>query len=289
MKYIKILAILLLPFIAMACDEDESYNSGAATVEFTSAEVSFKELTSAYNFPIVVKGEHTGLIKVSVALKNVEGDFKDDKNIIITQRDLLIPAGTETVNVETVLFLSNDEITPNRYFTLEIVQAEGATIGTNAVCKVNIEENNPLEGMYALEGRGLLESSTGIEQIDCMLTMVEGSTDQMYLDFGLGDLVIVNLEQIIPGKKYNLSIAANQKLGTHPSYGLIRLIHMMPLEGYWEMTDEPIVGTFENKVITFDGHHALGIYLPEAGGYFELVGSYLDEQNQPIPLKLIKQ
>ncbi|WP_455586517.1 hypothetical protein [Bacteroides sp.] len=289
MKYIKILTMLLLPFIAIACDDDESYNSGAATVEFKSAEITLKEMTSAYDFPIVVTGEHTGLIKVSIALKDVEGGFEDDKNIIMTQHELLIPAGTETVNVETVLSLANEEITPNRHFSLEIVNAEGAAIGANAVCKVNIEENNPLEGMYSLVGYSLLQGSTGIEQIDCMLTMAEGSTDQMYLDFGLGDLAVINLEEIVAGKKYKMSIAANQKIGTHPSYGLVQLQHMMPVGNQWTSVTEAITGTFENKVVTFEGDHALGIYLPEAKGYFNLVGSYYDENDQPVPLRLIKQ
>ncbi len=288
MKYIKILAMLLLPFITMACDEDESYNSGAATVEFSKAEVTFKELTTAYNFPIVVTGEHTGLIKVSVALKDVQGDFEDDINIIMTQHDLLIPAGTETVNVETVLSLANDEITPNRHFSLEIVKVDGATIGENAVCKVNIEESNPLEGMYSLTGYGLLQSSTGVEQIDCMLMMVEGSTNQMYLDFGYGNLAMVDLEEVVAGKKYKLSIAANQQLGTHPSYGIIVLRHMIPVDRKWTPVTTPITGTFENRVVTFEGDHALGVYLPEAGGYFNLVGPYSDG-SQSVPLMMIKQ
>lgn len=289
MKYIKIVAMLLLPFIAMACDEDESYNSGAATVEFESAELTIDEVTSAYNFPIVVTGDHTGLIKVSVALKDVEGGFENDKNVIITQSELLIPAGTETVNIETVLSLANDEITPGRHFSLEIVQAEGATIGTKAVCKVNIEENSPLEGMYVLEGLSLLGENAGIEQIDCMLTMVKGSTNQMHLDFGLGSAAMVNLEEIVPGQKYSLTIAANQSLGTHPSYGPIVLAHMMPVGNKWTTVDEPIVGTFENRVVTFDGMHALGISVPAAGGYFGLVAAYRNGAGDAVPLKLIKQ
>lgn len=289
MKYIKIVAMLLLPFIAMACDEDESYNSGAATVEFESAELTIDEVTSAYNFPIVVTGDHTGLIKVSIALKDVEGGFENDKDVIITQSELLIPAGTETVNIETVLSLANDEITPGRHFSFEIVQAEGATIGTNAVCKVNIEENSPLEGMYVLEGTNLFEENVSIEQVDCMLTMVKGSTNQMYLDFGLGSAAMVNLEEIVPGQKYSLTIAANQSLGTHPSYGPIVFEHMMPVGNKWTTVDEPIVGTFENRVVTFEGAHALGIGVPVAGGYLALLGAYLNDAGETVPLKLIKQ
>lgn len=289
MKYIKIVAMLLLPFIAMACDEDESYNSGAATVEFESAELTIDEVTSAYNFPIVVTGDHTGLIKVSIALKDVEGGFENDKDVIITQSELLIPAGTETVNIETVLSLANDEITPGRHFSFEIVQAEGATIGTNAVCKVNIEENSPLEGMYVLEGTSLFEENVSIEQIDCMLTMVKGSTNQMYLDFGLGSAAMVNLEEIVPGQKYSLTIAANQSLGTHPSYGPIVFEHMMPVGNKWTTVNEPIVGTFENRVVTFEGAHALGIGVPAAGGYLGLLGAYLNDAGDTVPLKLIKQ
>ena len=56
MNYLKRFAILLLPLIMIACNDDDNLNTGTATVEFQSAEIEIKELTSSLNLPIVVKG-----------------------------------------------------------------------------------------------------------------------------------------------------------------------------------------------------------------------------------------
>ena len=63
MNYFKLLTIFLLSFTMIACSSDEDFNTQEATVEFQSAEIEVKELTSILNLPIVVKGERNGLIK----------------------------------------------------------------------------------------------------------------------------------------------------------------------------------------------------------------------------------
>lgn len=55
MNYLKRFAILLLPLIMIACNDDDNLNTETATVEFQSAEIEIKELTSSLNLPIVVK------------------------------------------------------------------------------------------------------------------------------------------------------------------------------------------------------------------------------------------
>lgn len=69
MNYLKRFAILLLPLIMIACNDDDNLNTGTATVEFQSAEIEIKELTSSLNLPIVVKGENNGLIKVRIEMR----------------------------------------------------------------------------------------------------------------------------------------------------------------------------------------------------------------------------
>ena len=55
MNYFKLLTIFLLSFTMIACSNDENFNTQEATVEFQSAEIEVKELTSILNLPIVVK------------------------------------------------------------------------------------------------------------------------------------------------------------------------------------------------------------------------------------------
>ena len=138
-KYIKLLALLVLPLAFTACsDDDENLNGGEATVQFQETSMTVSERTSSLNIPIVVSGDHSGLIKVRVECVESNG-VTDDENVIITSRDLRIPAGVEEVEVEIYTSMLTEEETPGRYFTLEIVSAEGAQV-SNGTCRVDIEE-----------------------------------------------------------------------------------------------------------------------------------------------------
>ena len=142
-KYIKLLAFLCLPLAFTACDDDENLNGGEATVQFKETSMTISERTTSLNLPIVVSGDHTGLIKVRVECVESNG-LKDDENIIITSRDLRIPAGVEEVEVEIVTSMLTEEEDHGRYFTLEIISAEGAQVG-NGTCRIDIEELKKVE------------------------------------------------------------------------------------------------------------------------------------------------
>lgn len=143
-KYIKLLAFLCLPLAFTACDDDENLNGGEATVQFQETNITISERATTLNVPITVSGDHTGLIKLRVECAEANG-LKDDENILITSRELRIPAGVEEVNVE--IYFSNlltEEETTGRYFTLEIASAGGAQIA-NGTCRVDIEEMKKVE------------------------------------------------------------------------------------------------------------------------------------------------
>lgn len=288
MNYFKLFVIILFPFVLSACDDDNKLNTGETTVEFESAEIEIKELTSFFKFPIVVKGEHNGLIKVNVAVKDNYTGFENDKDILITDYNLLIPAGIETVNVEALLAIAHDEIIPNRSFSITIINVEGASIGTNSTCKVNIIENSPLEGKYIMEGRSQLQTPTGVTSYACTLTSAGDSFDQMHLDFGQGGVAVVDVEDAGTEGEYILTISASQHIGTLDGNN-VELTHKVISNGSWIKTSAPIKGVFKNKVVTFENGHALGLEVPAIGAWLGLVGSYTDDYNQPVPLKFIKQ
>ena len=85
MNYLKRFAILLLPLIMIACNDDDNLNTGTATVEFQSAEIEIKELTSSLNLPIVVKGENNGLIKVRIEMKDNNSGFTHHASSVFWQ------------------------------------------------------------------------------------------------------------------------------------------------------------------------------------------------------------
>lgn len=288
MNYLKRLAIFLLPLVMVACNDDDGVNTGTATVGFPSSEIEIKELTSSLNLPITVTGEHNGLIKVRIEMKENNSGFENDKDILITDNNLLIPAGTESVNIETLLSIANDEIRQGRSFSIAIVEAEGAAIGANAVCKIKILENSPLEGKYMMEGKSQLQTPNGVTSYACTLTSVNDSFEQLYLDFGQGGAALVEVEATANEGEYQLTIAASQVIGTYNGDN-VELTHKAVSNGRWVKTSDPITGIFKNKTVTFEMDHALGLEVPAVEGWLGLVGSYTDESGNPVPLKFIKQ
>ena len=98
MKYIKLLAMMLLPLTFAACsDDDENMNSGNATVGFSQSEIDVKENVSSIQVPITVTGEHSGLIEVTVTVKNASGiSVENDKTVLLTSEKIPgLPEGRE--------------------------------------------------------------------------------------------------------------------------------------------------------------------------------------------------
>lgn len=124
MKYLKLLALLALPLCLSACSDDDEFNVGNATVGFSTSEITIKENTTSLNVPITVEGDHSGLIKVNVIVKDAQGtNVEIDKNIILTSGDLKLPANVSTIYAEINLSVYTKEDDFNRSFTLEIESA----------------------------------------------------------------------------------------------------------------------------------------------------------------------
>ena len=272
----------------VACSNDENFNTQEATVEFQSAEIEVKELTSILNLPIVVKGERNGLIKVHVILKENNSGFESEKAILITEDHLSIPMRTESVNVETLLSIANEQIVQNRSFSIAIADVEGATAGSINTCKINIVENSPIEGKYSMEGKSQLPTPTGVTGYACTLTSVDNTFQQIYLDFGHGGAAIADVEETGNEGEYKLTITASQPVGMY-SNNRVELTHKQISGGMWVKTSDPITGIYKDKVISFEVGHALGLEIPALNSWLGLVGSYTDDNGKSVPLKFIKQ
>lgn len=291
MKYLKLLALFLLPLSFVACSEDEEgVNTGAATVEFAGATMEIKESVSLVNIPITVSGEHNGNIVVTAKLAGNTGDFVLDKNIIITTEKLNIPQGVETVNLEVRLEdIANEAIESGRTMIFEITEAAGATLGANKTCTVELKENNPLEGTYTLSGYSPFDGKVVSER--CNLSMEEGVNDKAYIDFGLGGTLLVNLEEVVSGVKYNITIPGAQVIGAYGSYGDVYLM-MCKVDwnaGSVAAGQNDITGVFENGVITLSTplDFGVGYYIPGAGWLAAFV-AYEDEDGTTVPVTLSK-
>lgn len=132
MKYSKIIAFFLAVILFAACNDDESYNTGDATIKMENATASKKENGGIFTIPVRVTGEHTGLIQFTVKLYPAETNGAvETENYVVTQKTLRMPAGVDSVNVEFNA-INDDEINIAREFIVEIESVQGAKIDESA-------------------------------------------------------------------------------------------------------------------------------------------------------------
>ncbi|MBQ8806991.1 MAG: hypothetical protein IJZ68_11170 [Bacteroidaceae bacterium] len=292
MKYLKLLAICLLPLSFVACsDDDDNINTGEATVAFQSASMEIKENTSLVEIPVVVSGEQNGDIKVTAKMISSSNDYVSGKDVIITTENFVIAEDETSFNLEAHLVgLANDAIESGRNITFEITDVEGATLGANATCVVNLKENNPLEGTYTLRGYSPFDGA--VVSTKCALSMEEGVSDKAYIDLGWGGALQINLEEVVAGKKYNVTIPGAQVVGAYGSYGNVLFVSAFVdwNAGAVQAFSDDITGVFENGVITLDAEEDYGVgeYIPGAG-WLGAYLSYVDAEGNLVPVKFVKQ
>lgn len=290
MKYLKLLAMALLPLSMVACsDDDENINTGNATVEFESATMEVRESTSMLRIPINVSGEHTGDIHVSAKMTGNNANFEADKDVIVTTEKFTLPAETETVYLEAHLNVGNDAIEAGRTITFEITEAAGATLGSNKTCTVVLKENNPLEGVYTLKGFSPFDGAVSSEK--CELFMEEGVNDKAYLNFGFDGAVELQLTEVVPGKEYNITIKGAQSVGTDPTYGNVTFPLCMVDWNAGEIKPfaDDITATYKDGIITLKTEEDYGVGLLCSAGWFSCYVAYIDDASGDlVPVTLTK-
>lgn len=287
MKYLKLLALCLLPLTFAACgDDDETMNSGNATVQFGKATITTRESTSMLQIPIVLTGDHNGTVRVTAKMSGNTSNFENDKDVIVTTETLVMPEGVESVNLEAHLNVANEGIESGRSITFEIVSVEGAAVGSVKTCTVELKENNPLEGIYTLSGYAPFDGAVGSEK--CELSMEEGVNDVAYLDLGFGGLLTINLEEVIPGTKYNITIPGAQVIGVHPSYGNVLFPYCKFTGTGVTPYNDDITGVYESGTITLDTPENFGVGFYVSAGWFGAYVAYTDNNGTLVPVTLRK-
>lgn len=289
MKYINLLALLMLSLGFCACSEDEEFNGGNATVQFDTAEERISEATTKLNIPVVVSGDHTGLIKVRVEYKETHG-LKDDENVIITSRELVFPAGVEKVMLETRLSVSNEEVEDGRVLTFEIVEVQGATLGANATHNVKLRESDPIEGTYKIVGLNPFDGTIG--GMPCMLIKSDDVEGQLDMDFGYGTTIPVRMAAGDKEGDYALTIPAGNNAGSDSGYNFTfayAILNGNSLDADVS-TDIPAYFDGESQTITIlpiQAYVGVGLYVPGAG-WWDAYLAY-NENGQVVPVQMQKQ
>ena len=140
MRRLKIYACCLCAMIGAACsDDDKTFNTGTATVNWQETTMTVKESAGLCLVPVVVSGERNGDIQITIGLEN--RNAKEDENYIVTTKTLVIPAGQEVANFE-FRTVDDDIINDDRSFDIVITDVKGASIGTNSRLAVTIKDND---------------------------------------------------------------------------------------------------------------------------------------------------
>lgn len=288
MKYIKILAMLLLPLSFAACSDDEEFNTGEATVGFANATMEVSEKATTIQVPLSVTGDHNGTIKVNIVVKDSQGTALEiDKNIILTSEILYMPAGIEKVSAEIYSSIETETDDYDRSFTLEITSAEGAAIGT-ASCKVNISEVvDPYEkllGKYTMTADDLTSPTGASVSFD--VTLTEGIAGKTYKVLGFdGYLADFADEGEFWTLQYNeseetLSVVKGDYYATNVPFTVPGDCCVAPFDftpdgkdiiptTSWDATWNESFNT-----ITFEENAIIGIAIYSGGTYWNWAGAY---------------
>lgn len=164
MKLKNIFISLLAATALVACSDDEqSWNNGNATVEMGQSEISVRENAGIFNVPIVVTGEQNDYIRVTVEVAETgSSPAMEDVHYYITSKSIVIPADATSGNIE-ISAVNDNDINENRTFTITIVDAEGAQIGSQATANVELRDEDSdfyekLKGSWTLNG---VDAQTG--------------------------------------------------------------------------------------------------------------------------------
>lgn len=150
---------LAVASVFAACsDDDSSWNTAAdVTVSMKTTAMKVKENVGIFNVPVVVTGETNGPVKVNVSVKETgDNPAKKDVNYLVTDTTVIISDGEGNIEIKAV---DDDDINDPRTFSVTIISAEGAKVGTQATTEITLRDNDSefydkLQGTYTMTSVG---------------------------------------------------------------------------------------------------------------------------------------
>ena len=283
MKYLKVLALCLLPLSFAACsDVDEvAMNTTGATVGFESAQVTYNENAGIITVPFVVEGEQNGAIRVNYTVQ--DGTAVDEEHYLVTTNTVLIPAD-ENTGYGCEIRLLDDGMTENddRTLIITINSVEGASVGTNPSCEVTIADVDK-DPYYKLMGTYTLTAidATNGDPVSFKVTLTGGSTPEeqaanehvCYVAVGFDNSYTTNEPWIIEynGNAETLTVVKGDAFASGLNFGsFIGSMAITPMDQTAAAVSE-MNGTWSEDftTITFDESLLLGV-----GVYDDATGAY---------------
>ncbi len=161
MKLNKIFAIALAALTLTACSDDDDHNFlgglntvSGVTVEMGNSSFEVPENQEAFYVPIAVNGETNGKVTVTVEVREaVLGEDQEaaveNTHYVVTSKTVNIAAGETTGLLEVFNNWESGVINNDRLFDITIVKVEGASLGAQATCTVNIKNVDDAYTMMA--------------------------------------------------------------------------------------------------------------------------------------------
>ncbi len=183
MKLNKIFAIALAALSLTACSDDDSdYNTASGvTVEMAQATFDIEENVDMFYIPFNVTGDANGMINVTVEVKEGPANPNDtnhptipalkDEDYIITSYSINVPAGEHVGKIEVRNNWEQGVINDDRVFTVTIIGAEGATIGSQKSTVVTLVNVDDAYTMMLGTWKFKAESAFGDGPVEYLLTM----------------------------------------------------------------------------------------------------------------------
>lgn len=177
MKCYKLYSLLAGVMLLAACSSEEpALNVNEATVSMKESYVIMKETAGISYLPVVVTGERSGNVEVTISLVPAESNgAKEDVDYVATTKRLVISPDQTSVDIE-IHPMDDDEINGDRTFDIVLADAQGATIGTANKTTVTIHDNDGdyyerMAGRWRFTG---VDANTG-DEVSFSVKVTEGS------------------------------------------------------------------------------------------------------------------
>lgn len=282
MKLNKIFATALAILTLTACDDDDPVNTADVTVNMQKTEMQVAEdfSTGVYFYvPVELSGETNGPVTVTVEVEGVGSTpATEDDDYVVTSKTIVIPAGELTGRIEFHA-TGDSEVNESREFTMTIVAANGAKIGSNATTRVTLFDDDHLlpeayakvigtwsAGEYNVTLSGYPEDDPNyLKKVKMSGLNGDPDLNDVILDFSLDAASgLINLEIKMPQV-----LAESARF--NPPVGVVDIV-LLPYDQEGLYLSGAIAATSNEEVtqFVFDGGIAGGLFAPgnHTGGGF---------------------
>lgn len=293
MKYIKLYTLLMVSLLFVTSCSNDDKGTSNAIVNLPTQAMTVKENAGIFYVPVKVTGDHSNTIKAKFSVTAASIDpAVEDTNYIVTSKELVIPEGVDSVNVE-IRAIDDAVINDNRIFTVNLVSVEGANMGQNTATVVTLRDNDA--NFYEkFAGKWWFEATTNKGDVKLAMTITAANEGDAKYDKVLNGSFSWDVGVAVPmsfpinysydkttKERYlGLQCDGSTIVGTYgSSYSWVFYMYNESIDPENFLTGD-IPGTWSDdyNTITFDKNYVLYLYQPGAGAWRSAQNIVLERQ-----------